>query len=74
MAVTGLALVGFVVMHLLGNLTLYYPDSSLFNLYADKLMSLGAFIQAAEVGLLVIFIAHVILAILIRKRNADARP
>ena len=37
MALSGLALTLFVVTHLLGNLSLYQPDGTTFNIYAASL-------------------------------------
>ena len=50
MALTGVALVGFIVMHLLGNLTLLAPDSEPFNLYAHSLDRLGPLKIVAELA------------------------
>jgi hypothetical protein len=47
MAITGLALIGFVVTHLLGNLFLYQSSGEGFNAYAAKLQSLGALLEIA---------------------------
>ena len=58
MAVTGLALVGFVVVHLLGNLLLYKSDGAAFNDYAYRLHSLGPILIIAELGLLAFFLFH----------------
>lgn len=60
MALTGLALVGFVITHLLGNLLLYLPGGQAFNLYAHKLTELGPLIWVAEVGLVFLFLSHAI--------------
>jgi len=59
MAISGLALVGFVVMHLAGNLFLYDRSGMLFNQYAYKLHSLGPLLYLAEIGLLAIALLHI---------------
>lgn len=62
--VTGLALVAFVVAHLVGNLTLFLGPEP-FNHYAHFLESLahGMGIYVAEVGLAAIFLLHIISAV-----------
>ena len=62
MACTGLALCGFLVAHLAGNLKLYAGEQA-FNDYAHALHSLGPLLAAAEVGLFATFVAHIGLAI-----------
>jgi succinate dehydrogenase / fumarate reductase, cytochrome b subunit len=60
-ALTGLLLVGFLIVHLLGNLTLLIPDDGkAFNHYAHFLEGLihGWLIYAFEVGLIVLFLLH----------------
>jgi len=74
MALSGLGLVGFVVTHLLGNLTLYLPNPEIFNTYAHKLESMGALLWVAEVGLLGIFLLHIAMAFWIQKNKKEARP
>ena len=74
-AISGLALVGFIVVHLAGNLTLLVPDGgAAFNAYAHKLASLGPLLWVARAGLLVFFLAHVVLAIGVRLDEKRARP
>lgn len=73
-AVSGLALIGFVIAHLLGNLTLLAPSSGPFNTYAHKLQSLGPGLWVAEIGLIVLFGAHIINGILLKRMNSAARP
>lgn len=74
MALTGLALVGFVITHLLGNLSLYKRDGTTFNLYAEGLASFGWLLYAAEIGLLAMFVVHILMAFVIKKGHRDARP
>ncbi len=61
---TGFLLVGFVVVHLLGNLTLFIGPSA-FNGYAHFLETAvhGWLIYAFEVGLIVIFAFHITAAV-----------
>jgi len=72
MGLTGLALCGFLVTHLLGNLLLLMgPDA--FNLYAHTLTS-NPLIYVAEAILLLIFLSHLGLATKISLENRAARP
>lgn len=73
MAVTGLMLFGFVVMHLLGNLQLLQGPAKL-NAYAKWLHDLGPLLWVARIGLLVVFVLHVVTAIRLSRANQAARP
>lgn len=76
--VTGLMLVGFVIVHLVGNLTLFIPDGGhAFNAYAHFLENAvhGWLIIAFEVGLIAIFVFHMIAAVAVAWRDkVRARP
>lgn len=74
MALTGLFLIGFVILHLSGNISLYFPDGTKFNAYAAYLASFGNLFYVAEVGLLVLFLVHIVTAIQITRLNKAARP
>ncbi len=71
-AFTGLALFGFLIVHLAGNLLLLSgPDA--FNAYSHKLIS-NPLIYLAEAGLAAIFLLHVWKAGRNYGRNRAARP
>lgn len=72
MAVSGLALVGFIVTHLLGNLQLY-GDGTAFNAYAKGLHDLGPLLWVAEIGLLGVFLLHIAVALGLQRTNSKAR-
>jgi succinate dehydrogenase / fumarate reductase cytochrome b subunit len=72
MALTGLLLCGFLVVHLGGNLLLYVGADA-YNKYAHTLHSQEWFVKTAEVGLLVLFVAHIGLAISTSRENRAAR-
>lgn len=72
MALTGLALVGFLITHLAGNLLLYAGEEK-FNEYAKGLHSLGPVLWALETGLAATFLAHIGLAISTAAMSAQAR-
>ena len=74
MALSGLMLVLFVIIHLLGNLTLYQSDGSAFNLYASTLESLGKILIVAECGLLGAFGLHILMGFTVTLGNKSARP
>jgi succinate dehydrogenase / fumarate reductase cytochrome b subunit len=73
MAITGLALIGFLVAHLSGNL-LVYAGPEAFNAYAAKLKSLGPLLWVMRIGLLAIAVTHVVFAIRLTRANRLARP
>jgi succinate dehydrogenase / fumarate reductase cytochrome b subunit len=71
-AVTGLAMFGFLILHLIGNLTLYLgPDT--FNHYGHKLIS-NPLVYPAEAGLIAIFVLHVWKTIRLTLISRSARP
>ncbi len=72
MGITGLLLCGFVLAHLLGNMTLFI-GSDAFNKYGHTLTS-NPLIYLAEAGLLAIFLAHIVMAIKLIIENRAARP
>lgn len=73
MAITGVLLFGFVVVHLLGNLLLLSgPDA--INAYAKWLYEKGVLLWLARIGLLAVFVLHVVTAIRLARANRQARP
>lgn len=73
MAITGVALVGFIIGHLSGNLLIFLGQDAL-NTYAYTLHSYPALLWVARIGLLSAFILHVVSAILLSRKNRQARP
>lgn len=71
MSASGLAMVGFIVTHLLGNLQLY-GDGTAFNAYAKGLADFGPLLWAAELGLIGILVMHVAIAIWLQVSNRKA--
>jgi succinate dehydrogenase / fumarate reductase cytochrome b subunit len=72
-AVTGLVMVLFVVVHLLGNSTIFAgPDG--INAYAEKLHGLGPFVWAFRAFMGVMLCLHVIFAVLLTLENRTASP
>ena len=73
MAATGLLLVGFLVIHLAGNVLLYSGDrGAAFDAYAARLEA-NPLLPVAELGLAAIFLSHVVLALHIHASNRAAR-
>ena len=62
-AVTGVALVGFLVGHMIGNLKMFSGRESI-NAYASFLKhDLGVLIWIARAGLVVLFVTHLVFTI-----------
>ena len=72
MAITGLSFIGFLCVHLAGNLTLYKGGAA-FNTYAEKLHSLGPILTVLEFGLLAMALIHVTTGIILFVQNLKAR-
>jgi succinate dehydrogenase / fumarate reductase cytochrome b subunit len=68
-----MALSLFLLVHLLGNLSLLM-NTEKFNLYAHSLESLGLLLYVAEGGLVVLFLMHILVAIRLTLQNRAARP
>jgi succinate dehydrogenase / fumarate reductase cytochrome b subunit len=72
-ALTGLALAGFVVAHMSGNLLIFRGREAL-NSYALFLKERGGLLWVARGGLLFVFVLHIWLAARLKFRNWAARP
>jgi succinate dehydrogenase / fumarate reductase cytochrome b subunit len=72
MGITGLLLCGFLIAHLAGNLLLFVGAEE-YNHYAHALHEQKALLAVAEVGLFVLFVAHLILAFVTTRENKSAR-
>ncbi|WP_111671458.1 succinate dehydrogenase cytochrome b subunit [Algoriphagus litoralis] len=74
MALTGLFLILFLVVHLIGNLQLLLPDNGeSFNLYAES-MATNPLIKVVSIGNFAFIILHVIYSILLTRHNKKSRP
>jgi len=73
MAVTGLALVLFAIVHMLGHFGMFVGQDA-YNNYAHTLQSMTAVKWTVRAGLLAVFIVHVIAAIRVSVENRAARP
>ena len=72
MAISGAGLFGFVIMHMLGNLTIFAGPAAI-NQYAAKLHSLGPLLWIARLSLLVMVGVHIWAAIKLSSENKRAR-
>lgn len=74
MGVSGLLLIGFLIIHLAGNLQLFIPDGGVaFNLYSHKLHGLQPFLNIARGALLLLFLFHVFTGVRVTFENRRAR-
>lgn len=71
-AITGLGLAGFVLVHMAGNMLLFVSPQA-YNEYSHKLVSNPA-IYIAELGLVLFFIGHIFQASYLTYKNYRARP
>ncbi len=73
MGVTGLFMLLFVVVHLLGNSSIFAgPDG--INAYAEKLHALGPFVWAFRLFMVAVLVLHVIFGVLLTLENWGANP
>ncbi len=76
---TGFLLVGFLLEHLHGNLKLTPipglgdAEGEKFDTYVEFLKSFGAGLYLAEIGLLLLFVAHIVIALKLAMENREAR-
>jgi len=71
-AITGLALILFVVGHLLGNLQIFLGQNAI-NAYAERLQGLGELLWVARIGLIVAVLLHIVTTVLLAIQNKLAR-
>lgn len=73
MAVTGLCLIAFLAVHLLGNV-MAFAGAEAFNGYAAKLHSLQPYLSVFNLGLAMLGLVHVVIGTLLFFENLKARP
>jgi succinate dehydrogenase / fumarate reductase cytochrome b subunit len=73
MALTGLALILFVIAHMIGNLLIFRGREAL-NSYAHALETSPVLLWTARSGLLAVFVLHIVLGIRLTRQNTAARP
>ena len=73
MAITGSLLIIFLIIHLIGNLTLYFgPD--VFTAYVSTLEGFKPLVRFIEVVLALIFVLHILNGSLLWYENKQVRP
>ena len=73
MAITGIALFGFVIAHLLDLMTVYGgPD--LMNEFAKRLHEFEALLWVLRIGLIVAVLGHIVSSVKLTEKNRAARP
>lgn len=78
-ALTGLVMIGFLVVHLLGNLQVFAgagvtPETTKLNEYALLLKKEPVLLWGARLFLILTAILHVMTTITLTQHNRDARP
>ena len=73
MALTGFCFLGFIAIHLIGNLTIY-GGKDFFLSYSEHLHSFGVILNIAEFGLLFLAAIHICTGIVLFFKNLTARP
>jgi len=73
MAVTGLGMIGFLAVHLLGNM-MAFAGADAFNGYAAKLHSLQPYLSVFNIGLATLGLVHIVVGIILFFENLKARP
>lgn len=73
MAITGSFLIIFLIVHLIGNLTLYFGPEA-FNGYVETLDVVKPLIRVIEIVLLLSFVYHIIYGTWLWIENNKARP
>ena len=71
--ITGLALTGFVIAHMAGNLSYFSDDPQAYNKYGHFLLSLGVLFYLIEIALLLFFVFHIVTGIQIWLGKRKAR-
>ena len=73
MALSGLLLSFFILIHAAGNSTTFF-GAEVFNAYAAHLHSLGLLVNIFEISLVLVFAVHIVFGILLTLENYRARP
>jgi succinate dehydrogenase / fumarate reductase cytochrome b subunit len=74
MSISGILLMGFLVGHVAGNLTLFADsDGATFDAYAHALRT-NPLLLPIEIGLTALFLAHIVLGMRTALENRGARP
>ncbi len=74
MAITGLAMIVFLIEHLTGNFLLLQPNPEPYNKYAHFLLSFGWLLIVAELILVAFLVIHMVSGISVFLKKRQARP
>ena len=73
MALTGIALIAFLIAHLVGNLAIFSGQDSV-NTYAAFLKSMPKVLWTLRIGLILVFVTHIWTSVRLTLHNRCARP
>jgi succinate dehydrogenase / fumarate reductase cytochrome b subunit len=73
MAITGVLMILFVIVHLLGNSSIFIGQNGI-NAYAEHLHSLGPLVWVFRLIMLTLFLVHIIFGIQLTIENSSATP
>ncbi|NBU69466.1 MAG: hypothetical protein EBS49_07650, partial [Verrucomicrobia bacterium] len=73
-ALSGLFLIGFVVVHMAGNLQMFSPTADAINRYAHLLKASAPLLWAFRLALLTATAAHIWAALSLARENRAAKP
>ena len=73
MAITGAALIGFLIVHMIGNLQIFIGQEQL-NKYAETLQSLGTLKWGFRLLMVILAVLHVWEGVVLWLKNRQARP
>ncbi|HEY9046974.1 MAG TPA: succinate dehydrogenase cytochrome b subunit [Ohtaekwangia sp.] len=74
MALTGLFLISFLVVHCTINAMIFFNDGGATFSYWGHFMGTNAIIRTLEIGLIIGFLLHIYEGLLLWKQNRSARP
>lgn len=73
MAITGFACIGFILVHMLGNLQIFSGPEAI-NAYGAALQHLGKILWVARITIVSLFLLHIFVSIRLKFMNGAARP
>lgn len=73
MAITGVSVIGFIVIHLIGNLQIFIGQEQL-NKYAEMLQNMGALKWGFRSFIALLFLVHIWKGLVLWLENRKARP
>lgn len=74
MALSGVGITVFTIVHLLENLSIYVDHGAGLNYYGAWLHSYDPIVKVLEIGLFALFILHFVMGFFLKGTNLSARP